>query len=103
MPNRETAARWAKAAKEGFSPGEIRASLERLARTLERMEAALAAGSWLAGAAYSLADVDMAPFVHRIAALGEQAMIEARPRVADWYARMRAREAFRAAMEWRPS
>ena len=62
------------------------------------MEAALADGPWLAGAAYSLADVDMAPFVHRLAALGESGMIETRPRVAHWYARMRARPAFAVAM-----
>jgi glutathione S-transferase len=103
MPNRETAARWVKAAKEGFSPEEIRASRERLAATLERMERALERAPWLAGEEYSLADVDMAPFVHRIAALGDQATIEARPRVADWYARLRARAAFGAAFDWRPS
>jgi glutathione S-transferase len=102
MPNRETAARWVKAVSQGFSPAEIEASLERLARTLDRMERALADGPWLAGGEYSLADVDMAPFVHRIASLGEGARIEARPGVADWYRRMRSREAFRAAMEWRP-
>jgi glutathione S-transferase len=103
MPNRDTAARWVKAVKQGFTAAEIEASMERLARTLERMERALAQGPWLAGEEYSLADVDMAPFVHRIASLGEGARIEARPRVADWYRRMRARDAFRAAMEWRPS
>jgi glutathione S-transferase len=103
MPNRDTAARWIKAAREGFTVAEIKASLERLARTLERMERALAHGPWLAGEEYSLADVDMAPFVHRIAALGEQAMIEARPRVAHWYRRLRERPAFGAALEWKPS
>jgi glutathione S-transferase len=103
MPNRETAARWLKAVRQGFSQAEIAASLERLGRTLDRMERSLADAPWLAGGEYSLADVDMAPFVHRIASLGEGAMIEARPRVADWYRRMRAREAFGAAMEWRPS
>ncbi len=102
MPNRETAARWVKAAREGFSQTEIDASMERLARTLERMEQALADGPWLAGAEYSLADVDMAPFVHRIATLGAGAMIDSRGRVAGWYARMRSREAFRAAMAWKP-
>lgn len=102
MPNRDTAARWVKAVRQGFSQAEIEASMERLARTLERMDAALAGDAWLAGEEYSLADVDMAPFVHRVATLGAGALIEARPRVADWYRRMRAREAFRAAMEWRP-
>jgi glutathione S-transferase len=103
MPNRETAARWVKAVREGFSEREIAASLERLAGTLDRMAWALADEPWLAGEEYSLADVDMAPFVHRIAALGEGAMIEARPRVADWYGRIQAREAFQAAMQWRPA
>ena len=102
MPNRETAARWVKAVKQGFSEAEISASMDRLARTLDRMERALAEGPWLAGEEYSLADVDMAPFVHRIAALGGGEMIEARARVTGWYGRLRSREAFRAAMEWRP-
>lgn len=101
MPSRDTAARWVKAVKEGFSPAEIEASLGRLAKTLERMEAALADGPWLAGAEYSLADVDMAPFVHRVAAL-DPAMIGPGGRAGDWYARMQAREAFAAAMNWKP-
>ena len=97
MPNRETAARWVKAVREGFSRSEIDASLRRLAATLERMDTSLRHGPWLAGESYSLADVDMAPFVHRIAAL-DATMVAARPRVARWYGRMRAREAFRRAM-----
>jgi glutathione S-transferase len=101
MPNRETAARWVKAVRQGFSPAEIEASMRRLAKTLERMEDQLQKSAWLAGEEYSLADVDMAPFVHRIAAL-DAAMVGARPGVADWYARMQAREAFRTAMSWRP-
>lgn len=102
MPNRETAARWVKAVREGFSPAEIASSLERLARTLDRMESSLRAAPWLAGEAYTLADVDMAPFVHRIAAL-EPGLVEARAWVADWYGRMRARPAFEAAINWRPA
>jgi glutathione S-transferase len=102
MPDRETARRWIKAVKEGFSQDEIAASLERLAKTVERMEAALADTAWLAGPEYSLADLDMAPFVHRIAALDAK-IIRADGRVADWYARMQAREAFQSAMNWRPA
>lgn len=102
MPNRDTAARWVKAVREGFSPSELSSSLERLARTLDRMESSLRADRWLAGEAYTLADVDMAPFVHRIAAL-EPGLIEARSRVADWYARLQARPAFEAAINWRPA
>ncbi len=103
MPNKATAARWEQAATTGFTEAEIRASLDRLAATLDRMEAALAAGPWLAGADYSLADMDMAPFVHRLAGIGESGMIAARPRAADWYARMLARSAFATAMGFRPA
>jgi glutathione S-transferase len=95
IPNRETAARWMKAAKEGFSEAELAASVARFVATLDRMERALADGPWLAGADYSLADIDMAPFVHRMAAVGEAKLIEARPRTADWYARMQARPGVR--------
>jgi glutathione S-transferase len=98
MPNRETAARWLKAAREGFSHAEIQLSLARLAASLDRMEAALDQGPWLAGEDYSLADIDMAPFVHRLATLGEMRMIGARVHVADWYSRISARPAFAQAM-----
>jgi hypothetical protein len=52
-------------------------------------------------ATHSLADVDMAPFVHRIAVL-DPAMIGPGGRVGDWCARMQAREVFGAAMNWKP-
>ena len=97
MPNRETAARWVKAARDGFSTAEIDASMRRLAVSLDRMEKTLEKRPWLAGDAYTLADVDMAPFVHRIRALDAR-LLAARPRVSDWYARIREREAFRQAI-----
>jgi len=101
MPHRENARRWVRAATDGFTREELDADLSRLARTLDRMADALQTGPWLAGEIYSLADIDMAPFVHRLAALGHGAMMEAHPAVAGWYARMQARPAFIAAMGWR--
>lgn len=95
IPNKETAARWMKAAKEGFSETELAASVARFAATLDRMEHGLARAPWLAGEDYSLADMDMAPFVHRMQAVGSGALIAARPRCADWYSRMLARPAVR--------
>ena len=98
MPHRENAGRWLVAATRGFTQQELDADLGRLAKTLDRMQASLRNAAWLAGKFYTLADVDMAPFVHRLATLGETAMIEARPGVAEWYARVRARPAFVQAM-----
>lgn len=98
MPDQDNARRWIAAVTRGFTQAELDAELVRLAKMLDRMQAALEASMWLAGDTYTLADVDMAPFVHRIAAIGEGAMIEARPRVARWYARIQARPAFAMAM-----
>ncbi|MEI6720589.1 MAG: glutathione S-transferase family protein [Betaproteobacteria bacterium] len=97
MPDQENAQRWVIAATRGFTEAELDIELARLAQTLDRMQAALETSAWLAGDAYTLADVDMAPFVHRLAAIGQGAMIETRPRVADWYARISARPAFKTA------
>lgn len=100
MPARETAERWLKAAGPGFGEAEIRADLDKLANTLDRMEAALRAQAWLAGNSYSLADVNMAPFVHRLVVLGHREMLAQRPRAADWYARIAARPAFQTALSF---
>ena len=97
MPDQENAQRWVIAATRGFTDAELDTELARLAKTLDRMQAALETSAWLAGDTYTLADVDMAPFVHRLAAIGQGAMIETRPRVADWYARISARPAFKTA------
>jgi len=98
IPNPDTAARWRRAAREGFSEAEVQGSLDRLGCMLDRMESQLRDQPWLVGEHYTLADVDMAPFVHRTAAVGGAQMIDERPRVADWYARLRRRPAFTQAI-----
>lgn len=66
---------------------------------LADMEAALAGRDWLAGDAYTLADVSLTPYVHRLAALALDRLWQPdRPRVGDWYARIKARANFAAAI-----
>lgn len=98
IPNPHVRERWRKAATQGISADELRPSIERLADMVARMDQALAQGPWLAGEAYSLADVDIAPFVQRMVRIELFQLVEARPRVADWYARISARPAYRQAM-----
>ena len=98
MPDHENAKRWVAAVTRGFTRAELDAELARLAKTLDRMQAALQRSEWLAGDQYTLADVDMAPFVHRLAQVGEASMIETRRRVAEWYARIKVRPAFQTAI-----
>jgi glutathione S-transferase len=101
MPDQENARRWIAAVTRGFTQAELDTEYGRLAKTLDRMQAALEHSTWLAGDTYTLADVDMAPFVHRLATLGEGGMIEERHRVAGWYATIRDRPAFIEAMAFK--
>jgi glutathione S-transferase len=96
MPNRDTAARWRSAAREGIPHEQLAEADRQLRLTLERMEAALEKSAWLAGDAYTLADTNMTPFVHRMASFPEYELSRW-PRVADWYARVMARPSFAAA------
>jgi glutathione S-transferase len=96
MPNRDTAERWRSAAREGIPHEQLAEADRQLRLTLERMEAALERSPWLAGADYTLADVNMTPFVHRTASFPEYDLARW-PHVAGWYARARARPSFAAA------
>ncbi len=63
---------------------------------LAKMEAALTEASWLAGEDYSLADAALTPYVVRLDHLQLGWMWETRPRVADWYRLIEARQNFAA-------
>ncbi len=97
MPNPENAHNWRAAAREGIPAQELTEAHAKLRDTLDRMQAALAHSQWLVGDAFSLADVNMAPFVHRVASFPEYDLGGDWPRVADWYARLVARPSFAAA------
>ena len=87
--------------RHGLSDEETADNFERLERVVERVERELARndGPWLVGASYSLADVSMAPYVHRMEQLGVSGWWEGRkrPHMADWYARLKERPAFQEA------
>src|SRR5213593_734807 len=65
-----------------------------LVQRLDRLEAALAGHEWLVGAAYSIADLSVAPRVQMYPVV--QIPLEPRrhPRVCDWLARLAARPSF---------
>jgi glutathione S-transferase len=73
---------------------------------LHKMERALASSDWLVGARFGAADVAMAPYVNRLAALAMQGLWERGrlPHVERWFARVRARPTFRPAfVDWLPA
>jgi len=67
---------------------------------LDKMEARLAAGPWLLGEEFSIADVAMAPYLYRLDTLSMSPLWQEgrRPRVAAWYARLQARDTFQRAI-----
>ncbi len=72
---------------------------------LKKMEGALEHHRWLAGDAFTIADVALAPYLNRLAALScEGVWRDGRlPRVEAWFERVRARPTFHPAfIEWMP-
>lgn len=84
--------------RTGFSDEEYDNSLRQLSATIERMERALEReGPWLVGTQYTIADICMVPTFQRMEDLGMAEMWAGAPGVADWYARMKDRPAYRTA------
>ena len=80
----------------GFKREDVQASLDQIANTCTRMNAALETGPWLLGETYTLADIIVTPLIDRMADLGlDYIWREKFPLVTDWYARMQARPAFK--------
>ena len=63
-------------------------------RVLSKIEARLDGREWLAGAAYSLAEANLTPYIVRLDHLQLAWMWDRRPRVASWYERISARPNF---------
>jgi glutathione S-transferase len=86
-------------AEHGVSEREENEAYEALGFLLDQMELALSRAPWLTGAAYTLADVAIAPYINRIEVLKRPEMLGAslRPRVADWWQRIRERPAYKEA------
>jgi glutathione S-transferase len=84
---------------EGVASPYVQDAVRDFDTLLMEMERALGDGPWLGGPAYSLADAAATPYVNRLAMLGLlEAFVAHRPRVADWFARVRARPSYDSAI-----
>lgn len=90
--------------EQGFEAPGVELPFRLYDLYLGRMERALARHAYLAGDSFSLADIGLAPYVNRLAMLGMSALwTEARPRLSEWFDRVRARPTFKAAfLDWCP-
>ena len=79
---------------EGVEAQQFAGAIKRMDKLLTDMETALEAGLWLVGESYSLADIAFISYITRLEHLRLTEMIEKRPRVADWHARIKARPSY---------
>jgi len=91
--------RLARIMTDGLAATEALEAAQRHDAFIGQMETALGQSDYLAGSAFSLADIAAVPYVNRCAVLGLAGLWDNhRPRVADWFARMRQRPSFATAI-----
>jgi glutathione S-transferase len=87
--------------EHGVKAPEFSRSLGVFLDALDRMEAELSHQPWLSGQRFGLADATLLPYVLRLEHLAMDPLLDrsARPRVAGWFARVRARPSYATAVE----
>ena len=87
--------------ENGVKAPEFAGALGRFVDLLDAIQAS--SGSWLSGPDFGLADAAVLPYVLRLDHLAMTPLIDARPRVAAWYAAVQARPSYtRAVSDWLP-
>lgn len=76
----------------------LRTSLIAFDEFLDEMEVQLAETAWLAGDAFSLADIDVVPYIWRLKNLKLDFLWESRPHVSGWLAKVSSRRSFKTAV-----
>jgi glutathione S-transferase len=101
IPLKEMRVKWQTMAGHGFSAAQLDESRRQIRWFIERMEEKLAKGQWLAGARYSLADINAYPMIEGVTRLYREIWNEKdAPRSMDWLARINERPAVRAAFAY---
>ena len=92
----------ARAVRNEITDSELAASRATIEELLDELESRLAPGPWIVGNQFTLAEISVAPYMFRLAALGADQFWSSsrRPRVNDWYKRLAARPAFQKAVSW---
>jgi glutathione S-transferase len=89
--------------EKGIETPFFRDHIKVFEKTFGEMEAQLHKTKWLASDMITLADIEITPYVERIDRLGLAGMWEDRPRLADWFNRIKARPSFKAISDFPPS
>jgi len=79
--------------------GAARATIDEL---LDHLERTLVPGPWIVGNQFTLAEISIAPYMFRLAALGADLFWsrQRRPHINAWYGNLAGRSAFKTAVSW---
>ena len=96
VPSKERREAWVRAARKPYTDDERAQARGNLVALLDRMEDTLGRTKWLAGQAYSIADIGVVPFVKRIEEeiAPDEMTAQRHPRVVAWWTSIQARPAF---------
>ncbi len=95
----ERRAGWLALRNGSYTPDYLQPVHERLGAPLARIEAALRAGPWLAGPAFSIADIDAYPMLCVLPDLAAASVnAQSTPRIAEYLGRIAARASVREAL-----
>lgn len=93
-PQPERAAAYRAAVAAPFDAAAVIAAIRSLDRTMSRIDEEVAGTGWLAGDAFTLADIAMASMVERLQMLSLEGLWDRHPRARDWSRRMAERPSF---------
>lgn len=86
--------KWRRITHGGYVEREMELAEEKTGYVLDEFGKAIGDGPWVCGDVFSLADVSMLAIIHRMGEIRPEMITpEARPEVAAWHDRMRARPA----------
>ena len=89
--------------EKGIETPFFRDHIKVFEKTFGEIETQLGKTKWLASNMFTLADIEITPYVERIDRLGLAGMWQDRPRLADWFKRIKARSSFKAISDFPPS
>jgi len=97
IPEKPRRERQRRLLKDGLDAPDVADAVAVYKKTIDDMDRALADNDWIVGNSFSLADVVLAPYFQTLYQYGWSEMYEnARPRVTDWYTRIRARASYQS-------
>jgi glutathione S-transferase len=86
---------WYRMARDPYRPEELEAALDILRDMADRIDRRCAKGGWIVGDAFSLADINAAPYAKRLDELAPVELTTAkRPHAAKWWQAIQARPAY---------